>query len=93
MTRLALLACLIAAPAVAQDGPPCGPRDGIVAALSQQFGEEPAGMGISDEGPVMEVFANARTGTWTALVSDPSGQSCIIEYGEGWLTIAQGEPA
>ena len=87
MTRLALLACLIAAPAVAQDGPPCGPRENIAGILSQQFGEEPAGMGVSDEGPMLEVFANPTTGTWTALASDPGGQSCIVSYGQGWMTI------
>lgn len=81
--KIALAAlCLIATPATAE--PQCGDREIIAANLAERFGETPIGMGLSVAGEMVEVFASAKTGTWTLIASKPGGQSCLVTHGEGW---------
>jgi hypothetical protein len=37
---------------------------------------------------VMEVFSNEDTGTWTTVITGPSGESCIAAAGENLLIIS-----
>ena len=43
---------------------------------------------------MFELFTS-ETGTWTLIVTDTEGNSCIIANGEGWfeLPIIKGDPA
>lgn len=82
-----LLAGLLAAPALAQQ-PSCGPRHIVVEGLLEQYAEAPIGYGVetgrSGGEALMEMFANADSGTWTILVTTSDGTSCIVTFGEGW---------
>lgn len=83
-TRLAaatLILTLTASAASAMG--PCAQHSDIVARLKQQFGEVEVGRGLSNRGYLMEVFASAA-GTWTILLSQADGVSCLADAGEAW---------
>jgi len=39
-----------------------------------------------------EWFVTRETGTWTAVLTNPSGETCYIASGENWRNVAP-EPA
>ena len=51
--------------------------------LAETFREQRGGYGLAGTALIVEVFASAR-GTWTMLMTDVTGQSCIVAAGEGW---------
>lgn len=89
---LLLLGTLFASPALAGQLP-CGERATIVAKLAAKYGEELAGSGLAEGGPMLEIFASPKTGTWTVLSSGPDGRSCIVGIGTDWYTRPAGDPA
>jgi len=88
-------------PAIVQAEPqqqqiPCDQRNKIVNVLAHQFSEQQVGSGLTPGGQVLEVFAS-RKGSWTILLTLPSGRSCMIATGEDWdghgqLASAPGTP-
>ena len=80
---LAAALAMIAAPALAQQQTPCGDRDEMLAQLKQKFKESPAGFGMTGNGAVMELMTSDN-GSWTLILSFPTGRSCLIATGEGW---------
>ena len=88
----ALLPLLFVASQALAEEPKCGPREEIVAKLAKDYGEAQTGAGLSRDGVMVEVFASPATGTFTVLASDPSGQSCLVTYGEEWISVPAGEP-
>lgn len=85
MKLAALAFVLMAAPALAQA--PCGTRQKIVDVLAQKYREAPLFMGISKEGYVTEIFGSENGGTWTAIMTMPGGQTCIMAAGKSWQAI------
>lgn len=81
-----LLILLIATPASAQNAGPniCGDRGAIIERLQEVYGETFQALGLQRNQMVMEIFANADTGTWTVLVADPWGGACIVAAGQAW---------
>jgi len=83
-----VVALLVAAatPAAAEPGVgeelACGERATLVATLAQRYEETPVARGLAAGGGLVEVFAAARTRTWTILATHPEGRSCIIAVGE-----------
>lgn len=91
---LILVATLaLAAPAAAQmpsqQMPPCGPRASILEQLERDFAETPVSRGLASNGTVLELLVSA-SGTWTMLISLPSGNSCFGAAGEMWETAPGG---
>lgn len=82
-----LLAALLAGswtlPATAQQQVACGKREDMVKALLTQYRETPRAMGLANPSTVIEIFTS-RAGTWTILMTRPSGASCIVSAGEAW---------
>lgn len=78
---LAILGTLLSSPAEGQLA--CGPHDTIARQLLAQFAEIPVGLGLTHDGVLLELYASPD-GTWTALVSNPAGVSCIVTFGVGW---------
>lgn len=72
----------LSAPAQAQA--PCDQRAKIVSVLLQQFDESQVASGITPNGELLEVFASPVRGSWTILLSMPTGKSCLIATGEDW---------
>jgi hypothetical protein len=64
---------------------PCGQHNQVVKQLSTQFEEVPLGAGLTPDGLVLELYASAK-GTWTVLLTLPTGRSCLIAAGGDWNT-------
>ncbi len=84
LIALSALTLALASPVFAQQQRACGDRDAIVERLGNKYGEQPAGMGLSHANSMVEVFASEETGTWTILITMPSGQACLVAAGEFW---------
>lgn len=63
--------------------PTCGPHEAVVQSLAQQYREQPQSVGVIDSNTVLEVFVS-DAGTWTIVVTDTAGRSCVLSAGEGW---------
>ncbi|WP_156939925.1 hypothetical protein [Mesorhizobium sp. LNHC209A00] len=64
--------------------PPCGSRPEILKQLSSRFKEAPVALGLAKNGSVVEVLTSEDGATWTIMVSQPNGSSCLVAIGEGW---------
>ena len=51
--------------------------------LHERYEETRRGIGLSGAKQVLEVFASAG-GTWTVVVTDPEGRTCLVASGRGW---------
>jgi hypothetical protein len=61
----------------------CTPHGDMVAQLGQKYQEKQFASGAVGQVAVMEVFV-ADSGTWTVVVTDVTGKSCIIAAGDAW---------
>ena len=64
----------------------CGNHDDIVSKLANEYSETRVGIGLNDNGRVIELFASP-TGTWTILITPPKGLTCMVETGQSWESI------
>ena len=78
---------LSAAPAAAQMV--CGKRADILRQLGEKYGETRRSLGLSQGRGVVELYASEETGSWTILMTNPQGTSCLMAAGEAF----QVEPA
>mgnify|MGYP003146355443 CR=1 FL=1 len=76
-----LLTTAGAPPAVAQAA--CGERDLIVASLLDTHNEVPVARGLATGGVLIEVLV-AESGTFTIILTHPTGVSCLITAGDFW---------
>jgi len=82
--RMALVGVLLALPsAPAQAQVACGPHDLVVTRLGQLFQERQTGYGLAGQAVIVEIYVST-SGTWTMLVTDVAGRSCIVAAGDGW---------
>ena len=63
----------------------CGPRDAAVAELVGDFGEQVIGRGLSHNGQAMLEVFKSETGSWTVIVTDINGVSCVLANGQVWV--------
>lgn len=61
----------------------CGSRDAIVKRLADVHGENRRAAGIAANGNLIEIFA-AKSGTWTVMVTQPGGITCVVAVGDHW---------
>lgn len=76
------IAAVMTLPAGAQQ-PVCGDRDEIVARLKSGYQESTSGIGLSATGGVIELYTSEK-GTWTLMLTQPNGVSCLIAAGDNW---------
>ena len=81
---------LLASPSYAQNAQ-CGPHADVVARLAGQYQETRQMRGIANGTHILEIFA-AENGTWTAVLTDLGGQSCIVSFGEAFELITDKLP-
>jgi len=62
----------------------CGARAELLAELTKRYSEAPVAVGLSNGGALVEVLTNDSGSTWTILVSQPDGTSCLVASGEAW---------
>lgn len=70
-------------PSAAQAQMVCDDRGTVVSTLDKGYSEKPVSMGLSSNGAVVEVFVS-ETGTFTIIMTRPSGLSCLVAAGENW---------
>ena len=70
----------------AEATPQSGDHDKIVDVLGNKFKERRRVMGVVNSKAVMEIFMSPQ-GTWTMVITDTSGLSCIAASGEEWQDI------
>jgi hypothetical protein len=65
-------------------------HDALIGQLAQRYGEAPVGAGLAPApqpgagSALVELYANAATGTWSLVVTLPGRASCLAMAGEGW---------
>lgn len=79
----ALAAPLLLPPPAAAAQTVCGERARIIERLETRYGERRTGAGLASNG-VVEVFSSDETGTWTIIVTLPTGRACLVAAGESW---------
>jgi hypothetical protein len=90
MTEFCLRHASLAAVAAALAGGPaeaqmvCGEREAIVAQLERKYGETRRSIGLQQDRALVEVYASEKTGSWTILVTDTAGKSCLMAAGEAF---------
>ncbi len=84
----AALGCIIVgAPALAEDH--CASRNEVVNRLSADFSEQLTVGGLQQSEPVetvIEVWSSPETGTFTILLTNPDGTTCIVAAGTDFFT-------
>jgi hypothetical protein len=65
----------------------CVEHSALVAQLSEKFQEKQLALGLIGQVAIMEVFVG-QSGSWTIVVTDVAGKSCIIAAGDNWESVA-----
>lgn len=61
----------------------CAERAQLLKQIGETYKEVLHSLGLSSTGGVVEVFAS-KTGAFTVIITQPSGWSCVIAYGENF---------
>lgn len=83
-TRMAmaiLAAAALMAAASSASAAVCGDREGILSRFADTYQEEPAIIGLTERGDLIEIL-RAPSGTWTLIATRPVGTTCIVMAGE-----------
>ena len=64
----------------------CAAHERVLDFLAKNFAEQPVGIGVTQQGGLLEILASS-SGSWTAIISSPTGVSCIVATGEGWRSL------
>ena len=75
------MSAVLAVPAAGQ--PICGPRQVLLDNLAKHHNEAPIAIGLAASGQVVEVLVGPA-GSWSIVVNNPDGRSCLMGAGEGW---------
>ena len=81
---LAVGSCFFSAKALAQ--PVCAAHTLVSDNLQTAYAEAPISMGVTTGGAVVEIYASQQ-GTWTLVITQPNGVSCLIAAGQDWETL------
>lgn len=96
----AAIAALLTLPAQAEAN--CGPRQNVVEQLTEKYGEAPYVRGLAASPPntptnasppMVELWVSEVTGTWTFVVTTPTGMSCVPASGGSMQLLELPAPA
>jgi len=91
MKRLALALLIVLMPGLTfAQGTNCGPRKFILTRLAEQYGEARVAYGLNARQLLMEVFANATTGSWTVTLTQADGLTCVVSVGSDFNPVTDG---
>jgi hypothetical protein len=65
----------------------CVDHSELVATLTEKFQEKQIAFGLIGRMAIMEVYVGAA-GSWTVIVTDTRGRSCIVAAGDNWESTA-----
>lgn len=63
---------------------PCASHAEIAAFLKDKFQELQDAFGLVGDKAVLELYVSERGATWTIILTDISGRSCILAAGDTW---------
>ncbi len=92
LTAAAVVYLATTSQVAAQSQRNCGPRDAVVERLAEGYGETRQSVGIGSNNAMVEVFASEETGSWTILVTMPTGVSCLVASGQSFEEVAEALP-
>lgn len=92
---LGFVAATLAATVPASAQQACITHESATKQLEKQFDEMVVGRGLASSGKAMYELFVSEKGSWTVVVSEPNGRSCILASGESWqqLPLLLGDPA
>ena len=72
----------------------CTARNTMISWLEANFAERQIALGTINSTAVMEIYVGDK-GTWTIILTDLSGTSCMVAAGEHWTSdmVVAGEDA
>ena len=82
---LILGALFAASAALAQQQQMCAPRKLLLEKFLQEFGEAPVAGGLDGAQNLIEILTSPN-GTWTAVISNAQGRTCVVGSGSDWRT-------
>ena len=65
----------------------CAPHDALAERLGSRFAEAPVSKGLASSGKLMELFTSEDGDTWTLVLTEPEGVSCIVASGKYWFDV------
>ena len=63
----------------------------LIKQLAGKYQEYPAGRGLNTRGYMVELFTS-ENGTWTIMVSQVNGITCLVNAGQGWRALPPAAP-
>lgn len=69
--------------------PACASRDKIVGQLSAKYQESHRASGLESDTKMVEIWTSPASGTWTILVTQANGITCIAAAGKNWLELKE----
>ncbi|PHQ98458.1 MAG: hypothetical protein COB40_00065 [Marinosulfonomonas sp.] len=79
-------AAALAPPANAQQHTKCLDRDTMVQILETRYNETLSSVGLQGSSQLLEIWRSEASGSFTVLITNPEGTSCIVASGQNWLT-------
>lgn len=77
-------AMLLATQHAFAQGGNCADRESVVQRLADGYGETRQSIGLAANNTFVEVFASLETGTWTIVVTNTAGISCLVASGQAY---------
>ena len=88
LTLLAIASCSgLSSPVQAQANINCASRQIIVERLERRFNETVQVIGLGVDNQLFEIFASSESGTWSIVVTAPTGRACLVASGNAFETI------
>ena len=72
---------------VALAEPACASHEAVSKQLEQRHAEVPVAMALADSGKLLQVFARADGDSWTMVLTQPDGTSCVAASGRYWQPV------
>lgn len=79
---LSIMCLMVIVAKKAQAQSACAAHDEFAALLANKFGEQKIGFGIAANA-LVEIYVSHK-GTFTMLITEPNGPSCIFAAGKDW---------
>lgn len=77
-------AAALAPPAQAQTVAPCMARGDLIDTLNKKYSETMIGGGLQNARQLLEIWRSEETGSFTVIVTNADGLSCIVASGQHW---------
>ena len=81
IARLILAAILAALASASEAAVLCQDRESLVARMQRVHGEVRHSAGLASPGRLVETFVNPDTGSWTMVLTEANGISCLLAAG------------